>query len=219
LGKEIDNGDAFKMHIIGVVKDFNFWSVKDQITPVVIHRGDWATIVAVKVNAADMKEVVRAVGGVWKKYDPEQSLRYTFMDETYAKQYADVERSRNMFTSLSVLAVVIACLGLFALSAFMAERRRREVGIRKVLGATVAQVTGLLTKEFLVLVGISILIATPLAYLGMRWWLRDYIYRVELGWGIFASAGVMVLAIALATIGLQALRAARANPAGSLRAE
>ena len=219
LGKEIDNGGSFKMHIIGVVKDFNFWSVKDQVTPVVIHRGDWATIVAVKVNTADMKGLIGAVGGVWKKYDPEQSLRYTFMDEVYAKQYADVERMRNMFTSLSVLAVVIACLGLFALSAFMAERRRREVGIRKVLGATVAQVTGLLTNEFLLLVGISILIATPLAYLGMRWWLRDYIYRIELGWGIFASAGLMVLGIALATIGLQALRAARANPANSLRSE
>ena len=219
LGKEIDRGGNFKMHIVGVVKDFNFWSVKDQVSPLVIHRGDWATIVAVKVNTSDMKALIGAVDGVWKKYDPEQSMRYTFMDETYAKQYADVERTRNMFTSLSVLAVVIACLGLFALSAFMAERRRKEVGIRKVLGATVAQVTGLLTKEFLVLVGISILIAAPLAYWGMKWWLRDYIYRIELGWGIFAVAGLLVIGIALLTMGVQALRAARANPAGSLRSE
>ncbi|HXD77483.1 MAG TPA: FtsX-like permease family protein [Puia sp.] len=219
LGKEIDYGGAFKMHIVGVVKDFNFWSVKDKVSPVVIHRGDWASIVAVKVKAGDMKGVIGEIGDVWKKYAPDQPFRYTFMDETYAKQYADVERTRNMFTSLSVLAVVIACLGLFALSAFMAERRRKEVGIRKVLGATVAQVTGLLTREFLLLVAISIVIATPVAYWGMKWWLRDYVYRITLGWTIFALAGLLVIGIAAATIGMQAFRAARANPAGSLRAE
>jgi putative ABC transport system permease protein len=217
LGKAIDNGDYFKMHIVGVVKDFNFWSVRDQVSPLVIHRGDWASIVAVKVNTGNMQGLIGEVGRVWKKYAPEQSLRYTFMDETYAKQYADVGRTKNMFLSLSVLAEVIACLGLFALSAFMAERRKKEVGIRKVLGATVAQVTGLLTREFLVLVGISILIATPLAYWGMKWWLRDYIYRIDLSWGVFGAAGLLVLGIAMATIGMQALRAATENPAGTLR--
>ncbi|HEV2355762.1 MAG TPA: FtsX-like permease family protein, partial [Puia sp.] len=168
---------------------------------------------------ANMKGVLEGVGEVWKKYEPDQALRYTFMDETYAKQYADVERTRSMFTSLSVLAMVIACLGLFALSAFMAERRRKEMGIRKVLGATVAQVTGLLSREFLILVGISILIASPVAWWGMKWWLRDYVYRIEVGWGIFAAAGLMVLVIAMATIGVQAVRAARANPSVSLRTD
>ncbi|HLI94312.1 MAG TPA: FtsX-like permease family protein, partial [Puia sp.] len=185
----------------------------------VIHRGDWATIVAAKVNTADMAGLIRAVGRVWKSYAPQQPMRYTFMDETYAKQYADVERTRNLFTSLSVLAVVIACLGLFALSAFMAERRRKEVGIRKVLGATVAQVTVLLSREFLVLVGVSIVIASPVAWWGTKWWLRDYVYRIEVGWGIFATAGLLVLGIAMATIGVQAVRAARANPTGTLRSD
>jgi putative ABC transport system permease protein len=133
--------------------------------------------------------------------------------------YADVERTRDMFTGLAVLAVVIACLGLFALSAFMAERRRKEIGIRKVLGASVAQVTGLLTREFLVLVLISIVLATPVAYWGMKVWLQDYVYRTPLGWWVFVAAGVMVVGIALLTMGLQVLRAARANPAGSLRSE
>jgi putative ABC transport system permease protein len=219
LGKQIDRGGSYKMHIIGVVADFNFESVRDSIGPVVIHRGDWATILAVKANTKDMAGLVRAVGLVWKRYSPQQELRYTFLDESYARMYADVQRTQNMFTSLATLAIVIACLGLFALSAYVAERRRKEVGIRKVLGATVAQVTGLLTREFVVLVLISIVIAMTLAYWGMHAWLLDYTYRISLGWGVFVAAGLMVIAIALLTMGVQAVRAARANPAGSLRAE
>jgi putative ABC transport system permease protein len=219
LGKLIDRGGSYKMHIIGVVADFNFESVRDSIGPLVIHRGDWATIVAVKANTKDMAGLIRGVAGIWKRYEPQQGLRYTFLDESYARMYADVQRTQNMFTSLSTLAIVIACLGLFALSAYMAERRRKEVGIRKVLGATVAQVTRLLTREFVWLVLISIGIATPIAYWGMHEWLRDYTYRIGLGWWVFVVAGVMVLCIALATMGVQAVRAAMANPAGSLRSE
>jgi putative ABC transport system permease protein len=219
LGKLIDRGGTYKMHIIGVVADFNFESVRDSIRPLVMHRGDWATIVAVKANTNDMAGLIKGVAGVWKRYEPQQELRYTFLDENYARMYADVQRTQSMFTSLSVLAIVIACLGLFALSAYVAERRRKEVGIRKVLGASVAQVTGLLTREFVVLVLISILIATPAAYWGMHVWLQDYTYRIALGWWVFAAAGIMVIGIALLTMGVQAVRAAMANPAGSLRAE
>jgi putative ABC transport system permease protein len=219
LGKLIDWGGSYKMHIIGVVADFNFESVRDSIGPLVIHRGDWATIVAVKTNTKDMAGLIREVAGIWKRYEPQQGLRYTFLDESYARMYADVQRTQSMFTCLSTLAIVIACLGLFALSAYMAERRRKEVGIRKVLGATVAQVTGLLTREFVVLVFISIVIATPVAYWGMQVWLRDYTYRIGLGWWVFVAAAVMVIGIALLTMGVQAVKAAMANPAGSLRAE
>jgi putative ABC transport system permease protein len=219
LGKIIDNGGKFKMHIIGVVQDFNYETVRDPIFPLVIHRGTWATKVAVKANTRDLAGLIGGIRRVWKAYSPEQDLRYTYMDESYARMYADVQRTRDMFTGLAVLAVVIACLGLFALSAFMAERRRKEIGIRKVLGASVAQVTGLLTREFLVLVLISIVLATPVAYWGMEVWLRDYTYRTPLGWWVFVVAGLMVVGIALLTMGLQVLRAARANPAGSLRSE
>jgi putative ABC transport system permease protein len=219
LGKQIDRGGTYKMHIIGVVADFNFESVRDSIGPLVVHRGDWATIVAVKTNTKDMAGLIKGVGAVWKRYMPQQDLRYTFLDESYARMYADVQRTQSMFTSLSTLAIVIACLGLFALSAYMAERRRKEVGIRKVLGASVAQVTELLTREFVVLVFISILIATPVAYWGMHAWLQDYTYRIALGWWVFAAAGVMVIGIALLTMGVQAVRAAMASPAGSLRTE
>ncbi len=219
LGKLIDRGGSYKMHIIGVVADFNFETVRDSIRPLLIHLGDWSTIVAVKASTNDMAGLIKRVGAVWKSYMPQQEFRYTFLDETYARTYADVQRTQSMFTSLSTLAIVIACLGLFALSAYVAERRRKEVGIRKVLGASVAQVTGLLTREFVVLVLISILIATPVAYWGMHLWLQDYIYRIGLGWWVFVMAGVMVTGIALVTMGVQAVRAARANPAPSLRAE
>jgi putative ABC transport system permease protein len=219
LGKLIDRGGSYKMHIIGVVADFNFETVRDSIGPLVIHRGDWATIVAVKTNTRDMADLIKGVTGIWKRYEPQQELRYTFLDESYARMYADVQRTQSMFTSLSTLAIVIACLGLFALSAYVAERRRKEVGIRKVLGASVAQVTGLLTQEFVLLVLISIVIATPIAYLGMQLWLRDYIYRIALGWWVFAAAGLMVVGIAVLTMGVQAVRAATANPARSLATE
>ncbi|HET6253396.1 MAG TPA: FtsX-like permease family protein [Puia sp.] len=219
VGKVIEDQGGFKMHIIGEVADFNFESVKDPIGAVVIHRGTWASVVAVKTDTKDMAGLVRNVGAVWKRYQPQQDMRYTFLDESYALMYADVERTLRLFTGLAVLAVVIACLGLFALSAYMAERRRREIGIRKVLGASVGQLTGLLTREFLVLVLISVVIASPVAYWGMKVWLRDYVYRIELGWWVFVLAGVMVVGIALLAMGLQVVRAAMANPAGSLRAE
>jgi putative ABC transport system permease protein len=220
LNQLIDYGvGSYKMHIIGVVADFNFESVKEPVGPLALHRGDWATMVALKTNTKDMAALIKAVAGIWKRYCPQQDLRYTFMDESYARMYADVQRTQSMVTSMATLAVVIACLGLFALSAFMAERRRREIGIRKVLGATVRQLTGLLSGEFIRLVLISIVIATPVAYWGMHVWLQDFIYRVDLGWWVFVVAGVLVVGIALLTVSLQAVRAAMASPAGSLRAE
>ena len=219
LGKEIDRGGTYKMHIIGVVSDFNFETVRDSIGPLVIHRGDWATIVAVKASTTDMSGLISGVEGIWKRFEPQQDFRFTFLDESYARMYSDVQRTQSMFTSLATLAIVIACLGLFAMSAYMAERRRKEVGIRKVLGATVAQVAGLLTREFVLLVLLSIVIATPVAYWGMHLWLEEFSYKIGLGWWVFALSGLMVIAIAILAMGSQVLRAAMVSPAGSLRAE
>lgn len=219
LGKEIDRGGSYKMHIIGVVADFNFESVRDSIAPLVLHMGDWATIVAVKANTNDMTGLIRAVEGIWKRYQPQQDFRFTFLDESYARMYADVQRTQSMFTSLATLAIVIACLGLFAMSAFMAEGRRKELGIRKVLGATVAQVAGLLTREFVALVLLSIVIATPVAYWGMHLWLQGFSYKIELGWWVFALSGLIVIGIAILAMGSQVLRAALVSPVKSLRSE
>ncbi|HEV2479938.1 MAG TPA: ABC transporter permease [Puia sp.] len=219
LGVEINTGGTYKMHVVGVVADFNYESVKDKIVPLVLHLGHWATVVAVKTDTRDMAGLIRQVGTVWKSFMPQQELRYTFLDESFARMYDDLQRTQHMFTSLTTLAIIIACLGLFALSAYMAEQRRKEIGIRKVLGATVGQLTGLLSRDFLRLVLISIFIASPIAYWGMHRWLQDYEYRIEIGAWIFVAAAGMVVVIALATISVQAVRAAVANPAGSLRSE
>ena len=133
--------------------------------------------------------------------------------------YADVQRTGLLFTSFSVLAVIIACLGLFALSAFMAEQRSREIGIRKVLGATVAQMASLLSVNFVKLVIIAFVIASPIAWWGMHKWLQDFVYRIDVSGWIFVGAGGLTVVIALATISFQAMRAAMANPARSLRAD
>ena len=219
LGQVLTFGNPFKMHIIGVVADFNYESIREQVRPLVLHRGSWATIVAVKTNTADMAGLIKKVGAVWKTFSPQQELRYNFLDEGFARMYDDVRRAANIFTALATLAIVIASLGLFALSAFMAEQRQKEIGIRKVLGATVAQLTGLLSRDFLRLVLLSIFIASPLAYWGMHKWLQGYAYRIDISGWTFLIAGCLVAAIAMLTISFQAIRAAVANPANTLRSE
>lgn len=217
IGKVISAG--WNQHIIGVVADFNFESVKEELRGLVLHRGDWATVIAVKTNTRDMASVIRRVGAVWKSFMPQQEMRYTFLDDSYAQMYADVKRMGDIFTSFSFLAVVIACLGLFGLSAFMAEQRAKELGIRKVLGASVRQLTGLLSGDFLRLVLISIFIASPIAWWGMHKWLQDYAaaYRIEIGRWVFVAAGAAVILIAALTTGFQALKAAVANPVEALK--
>ena len=219
IGQQIDWGGAFKMPIIGVVEDFNYESVKDPIVPLVLHRGDWSSVVAVKAGTKDMAGLIKGVAAVWKSFAPQQDLRYVFLDESFARMYADVQRTGNIFTSLATLAVIIACLGLFALAAFMAEQRRKELGIRKVLGATVSELMRMLSKDFLRLVLVSILLATPVAYWAMHRWLEDYQVRIEIGWGVFLAAGLLVVGIALVTVAVQALRAAMSNPTTSLRGD
>ena len=219
IGQLLSNGGNIPMHVVGVVGDFNFESVKQEVGPLVLHRGNWATVVAVKAGTTDIAALIKKVGSVWKSFSPHQELRYTFLDETFARMYADVQRTGSIFTSLAALAVIIACLGLFALSAFMAEQRRKEIGVRKVLGATVMQMAGLLSRDFMKLVGIAFLVAAPIAYWSMHQWLKNYVYRIDIGWPVFAVAGALVLVIALATISFQAIRAATANPTKSLRSE
>ncbi|MBN8787760.1 MAG: FtsX-like permease family protein, partial [Terrimonas sp.] len=144
---------------------------------------------------------------------------YTFMDERFANMYADVQRTGNIFTSFSVLAIIIACLGLFALSAFMAEQRNKEIGIRKVLGASVAGITTMLSKDFVKLVLLAIVIATPIAWWAMTKWLQDFAYRIEVSWWMVALAALISIVIALITISFQSVKAAVVNPVKSLRTE
>jgi putative ABC transport system permease protein len=215
LGKVITNGSKYT--IIGIVENFNFESMKQQIDPLCMFLGNSNSIISVKVNGADMKQAIAFITGVWKSFLPNQTMRYNFLDESYAAMYADVQRSGLIFTSFAVLAILIACLGLFALAAFMSEQRSKEISIRKVLGASVANVFTLLTGNFLKLVFISLLIAVPAGWLLMQKWLQDFTYRISITWDVFALSGLAVLAIALSTICYQSIKAAIANPVKSLR--
>ncbi len=218
IGKRLSNNSQ-TFTVIGVVEDFHFESMKENIGNLCLHLGSSPGITAVKINAAEMPKTIEAVTKVWKKMSPSQAIRYTFLDEGFTKMYNEVQRQGGIFTSFAVFAILIACLGLFALATYMAEQRTKEIGIRKVLGASVAGITALLAKDFLKLVGIAILLAAPVAYYFMDQWLADFAYRIRLEWWIFAAAGIGALSIAFLTVGFQSLKAALANPVKSLKSE
>jgi len=218
IGEKITNGGEH-LTIIGVVDNFYYESVKQEVRPLLMVLGNSNSVISVKVNAADMKKALASISKVWKDFLPNQTMRYTFLDQSYAAMYADVEQMQYIFTGFAVLAIIVACLGLFALAAFMAEQRRKEVSIRKVLGASVGSLFALLTGNFIKLVAISLIIAIPVAWLLMNKWLQDYAYRVSISWTTFGMAGLLIILISLATVSFQAIKAAFTNPVESLRSE
>jgi ABC-type antimicrobial peptide transport system permease subunit len=167
----------------------------------------------------DPHKALAAMGPVFKKYNPSSPFIYTFVDEAYAAKFEGEERIGNLAAVFTALAIFVSCLGLFGLAAFVAEKRTKEIGVRKVLGASLANLWSLLSKEFLKLTGISILIAIPLAYYGMSHWLKGYLYHAPLSWWIFASAGAGIIVITMLTVSYQSLKAALMNPVKSLRSE
>jgi putative ABC transport system permease protein len=205
--------------IVGVVEDFHWQDMKQDIRPVCLVRGDWGNIVTVKANTNKMKDLLQNISRVWTRFMPHQPFRYTFMDESYARMYDDVNRMGNIFLSFAILAVVVACLGLFALSAFMIEQRTKEISIRLVLGASFNNILRMLTQNFVALVLLSFILAVPLAWYMMQLWLQDYKYKIEITWDVFAVSGIVAVLIALFTVGYQSVKAALANPANSLRTE
>ncbi|HTI11577.1 MAG TPA: ABC transporter permease [Puia sp.] len=217
LGKRISNSNGNLFQVIGVVQDFNSESLRDPVKGVILHFGISPSIVSVKVNTADMKNVLSEITAVWKSFSPGEPIRYSFLDEQFANMYADVQRMGHLFTSCSILAIFIACLGLFALSAFIAEQRSKEIGIRKVLGATVSNITTLLSLDFIKLVLIAIVIASPIAGWAMHNWLQNFAYHIPIQWWIFVLAGGVAILIALFTVSFQSIRAAMGNPVESLK--
>ena len=218
IGKNITHGSD-KMRIIGVVKDFNFESLRQPIGALAMYYGNSPSIVSVKVGGGDMQNTVAQISSLWKELSPSQPIRYTFMDERFANMYADVHRMGSIFTTFAILAIIIACLGLFALAAFMAEQRSKEIGIRKVLGASVQSITRLLSLDFVKLVAIAIVIASPIAWWAMKKWLEDFTYQAPISWWIFVLAGILSILIALLTVSFQSIKAAIANPVNSLKTE
>jgi len=220
LGQMITNDGGEHLRVIGVVEDFNFETMTQSITPLIFVLGNnYSSIIAVKINPNNVQSTLAAITSVWKKFAPNQPIRYTFLDENFKNMYADVQRMGNIFTSFAILAIVIACSGLFALSAFMAEQRNKEIGIRKILGASTTSITTMLSKDFIRLVLIAFVIASPIAWWAMNKWLQDYQYHITIGWWMFALAAVIVLLIALITVSFQSIKAAIANPVESLRME
>ncbi|MDX2248404.1 MAG: FtsX-like permease family protein [Bacteroidia bacterium] len=217
VGVRIQNWQVYT--IVGVVEDFHFESLKGEIRPLCFIKNNYGSIVSVKVKSEDMKSALQSVTAVWDEFAPNQPIRYTFLDESYARMYEDVQQTGRIFTSFAVLAVIIACLGLFALSAFMVEQRRKEISIRKVLGASFNNLFGMLTFNYLKLVLIALVIAAPVGWYLMQEWLNDYEYKISITWDVFFIAGLITVIIAVLTISYESIRAVRKNPAASLRSE
>lgn len=210
--------------IIGVIKDFNFQSLRDEITPLTIQSmerfgNNGGVFGYVKVKGSDLESTVANLKAVWDKFDANQPFRYSFMDEGLSAQYDNERRAGQIFAVFSVLAIIIACIGLFGLAAYMANLRTKEIGIRKVMGASVRSVVLLLSKDFTKLVGVAFLLSVPPGWYIMNNWLEAFAYRIQLGPGVFLLAGFAALAIALLTVSYQSIRAAMANPVKSLRSE
>ncbi|MDN5286200.1 MAG: FtsX-like permease family protein [Mucilaginibacter sp.] len=212
--------DAKKYTIIGVVKDFNFSSLRDNITPLVMVIGDsWVARLSVRVNTHDLRTTLAQIEDKWKTVAPNEHIEYSFMDEDFNALYRTEQRMGNLFIAFTTLAIIIACLGLFSLAAYAAEQRNKEIGIRKVLGAGVSTLVAMLSKDFIKLVFISIIIATPLAWLVMNKWLQGYAYRQNIQWWVFVVTALATVVIAFVTICFQSVKAAMANPVESLKNE
>jgi putative ABC transport system permease protein len=221
IGKQFEWPEAGrKGTVIGVVKDFNYGSLHRRIGPLVLNRRtSLFDNLAVRIRGEDMPETMAFLEKKWKQFVPRQPFGYDFMNDTLGWMYEKETGLGRVAGFSSLLAVFVACLGLFGLAAFAAERRTKEIGIRKVLGASVADVVLLLSKDFLKLVAAANLIAWPVAYLVAQKWLQNFAYHIDVGAGIFALAGGLALAIALLTVSAQAIQAARANPVEALRNE
>lgn len=205
--------------IVGVVKNFHFESLREQIGPVCMRLGRGGWIGCFKVNTQDIPGLIKQVEHKWKTMAPSLAFSYRFLDESFDNMYRSEQRMGSIAFSFSLLAILIACLGLFGLATYMAEQRIKEIGIRKVLGATVTNITTMLSKDFLILVLIATLIAFPLSWWAMNNWLQGFAYRIDIEWWVFIVSGILAIAIALITVSVQAIKASLTNPVKSLRTE
>jgi len=215
----IKQGNLQEFHIIGVVKNFNFSSLRDVVTPLALRLGKNTGNISVRINAAHIASIMAQVKNKWQEMAPEQPFYYSFMNEQFNNIYAAEQKTGQIIIIFALLAILIACLGLFGLVTYASEQRTKEIGIRKVLGANVGSIVSMIAKDFLRLVIIASVIAFPVAWWAMNKWLQDFAYRVNLSWWIFLAAGSLTVVIALATISFQAIKAAIANPVKSLRSE
>jgi putative ABC transport system permease protein len=213
-----DRGKNARFHIIGVVKDFNFKSLHEPIAPLLMTLQPESGLVF-KIKTTDVSGLLADMKKQWDAYNTDAPFTYAFMDDLFNKTYATEQKTGTILNIFAVLTIFVACLGLFGLATYTAEQRRKEIGIRKVLGASVMGVTKMLSKEFLKLVFIASCISIPVAWWAMNKWLQSFAYRVNISWWVFVIAGFTALLIALITVSFQAIKAAIANPVKSLRTE
>ncbi|MEO6819746.1 MAG: ABC transporter permease, partial [Ginsengibacter sp.] len=217
------SGDSVQFHVVGVMKDFVIESPFDQtINPLMLFGPGqmFAQIIHIKLNPAKpTKTAIAETEAIFKKYNPQYPFEFAFVDESYATKFESAQRSSQLAALFAGLTIFISCLGLFGLATYMAENRIKEIGVRKVLGASVTGIAALLSKDFLKLVLISFLIAAPIAWWAMSKWLENYTYRINISWEVYAIAGSLSVLIALLTVSYQAIKAGRANPVKSLRME
>ncbi|MBO0321073.1 ABC transporter permease [Muricauda sp. CAU 1633] len=205
--------------IIGVVKNFHYESLRENIGSLGLFFGGTSGSLAVKLNPGDFSTTIADIEGIWNKFAPGQPFSYDFMDDSFNTTYEAEQRLGKIFVVFTILSILIACLGLFGLAAFNAQKRTKEIGVRKVLGATVGQITFRLTTDFLKMVGVAILISMPIGWFAMNKWLEDFSYRIEIGWWVFVLAAILAVGVAILTVGYQSIRAAVVNPVKSLRTE
>jgi ABC-type antimicrobial peptide transport system permease subunit len=222
IGQIIKNDDGEAWHVVGVVKDFILESpFEKKVSPLMIVGPTYFfQVIHIKLNpgGATADNLARAEQ-IFKKYNPQYPFEYVFADESYAGKFKEQQRTGKLAALFAGLTILISCLGLFGLASYMAESRIKEIGVRKVLGASIAAITALLSKEFLTLVIIAFLVASPVAWYAMHEWLQGYTYRVSIEWWVFMCAGLLSVFIALLTVSFQAIKAATSNPVKSLRAE
>ena len=204
--------------IVGVVKDFHYRSLHDKIGPMVIQNQPGGSFY-IKTSGANAAAAIAAAQKVWQKYVPAAPFNFSFLDETYNNLYKAEQQSSVLIGIFALIAIFVSALGLLGLAAFAAEQKVKEIGIRKVLGATIQNILALLSLDFLKMVIIASLIAFPVGWYAMNKWLQNFAYRVELSWWIFLLAAGIALLIAIITVSIQAIKAAIANPVNSLRSE
>jgi putative ABC transport system permease protein len=215
-------GEHYQYRVIGVMEDYNQTSLRDPIIPIIFEVPDSANrynYMVASVNPSGFSETITKLEETWKSQVSDAPFEYTFLDETIQKQYHDDARVSKIITWFAVIALVVCSLGVYGLSSYLAERRLKEIGVRKVMGASVMQIMGMMSKEFVKLVLIAIAIATPVAWYGMNKWLQSFEYKTNLDFMLFLFAGLGALLIAMLTISYESLKAANTNPARTLRNE
>ena len=215
-----NNGMGISYHVIGMIRDFNFRSLHDLITPLIMtYNPDMEGNLIIKTRTTDLAGLIASMGKEWSALKPSMPFSYTFLDDRFNNTYKFEQHIGLVLGIFAGLTIFVACLGLFGLATFVAERRTKEIGVRKVLGASAVNIITLLSKEFVRLVAVAFLIAAPVAWLMMHRWLQDFAYRITIGWWVFVLAALLAILITLLTVGARALRAALANPVDSLRTE